>query len=331
MKSIIPRRFVLNFNDERSRWAVTDAAADRIAAALPSDWELVRLDAPVSSRGDGGTMISDDALEAVADAEIYVSTGFPPPLLRAAKKLKWVHTGAAGVRSLLYPEMVAADVMLTNSAGIHAEPMAETVLAMALFFSRGLDFAVRSQTRGEWDQSAFETVASPVIELGGQTIGMLGFGGIGRAVARRAEALGMRVLATRAVEVERILRESDVVVVALPATPHTRGMIGARELALMKARAVLINVARGEIVDESALIDALTRGAIRGAGLDVFEHEPLAADSPLWRLPNALLLPHVSAITPRYWERQADLIVDNLGRYLRGEPLRNVVDKQRGY
>ena len=291
----------------------------------------MRLDEPVSSRGDGATTVSGEALEAVRDAEIYVGTGFPRDLLRAAKRLRWVHTGAAGVRSLLYPEMVASDVVLTNSAGIHAEPMAETILAMMLYFSRGLDFALKSQARGEWDQRPFETADSPVGEISGRTIGIIGYGGIGREIARRAEALGMRILRTRRDPVDAILRDSDFVVVALPSTPETHHMIGAEQLALMKNSAVLINVARGEVIDEAALIRTLHSGALRGAALDVFEKEPLSADSPLWRLENVLILPHVSATTTRFWERQADLIVENIGRYQRGEPLRNVVDKQRGY
>ena len=325
------RKLVLSFNDERSRWAVTDEAARRIARALPDDWTFVRVDAPVSSKGDGGKTVSAEGLAAVADAEVYISSGFPPEMLRAARKLKWVHTGAAGVGSLLYPEMVASDVVLTNSAGIHAEPMAETVLAMMLYFARGLDFVVAAQARGVWDQSAFETVESPVTELNASTLGIIGFGGIGRALARRAEVLGMRVLATRKVDIDTILRESDYVRVSVPSTKDTKALIGARELGLLKRTAVLINVARGNVIDEAALIDMLERKAIRGAALDVYEQEPLPGDSPLWQLPNVLLLPHVSATSARFWERQADLIVDNIGRYLRGEALRNVVDKKRGY
>jgi D-2-hydroxyacid dehydrogenase (NADP+) len=325
---------VINFNDERPIWAVTDDAVARIRAALPSDWALTRLNQPVSSKGDGPKTSTSEALEAVKQAEIYIGTGFPVALLRSAQetaRLRWIHTGAAGVKSLLYPEMLASDVILTNSAGIHAEPMAETVLAMILYFARGLDFARNSQMRRSWDQSPFEGAHSPVAEIAGRTLGILGFGGIGREAARRAEALGMRVLRTRADSIERILRESDFVLVALPSTNETRHMIGAAQLALMKPGAVFINVARGDIVEESALVDALQGGALRGAALDVFEQEPLSESSALWQLPNVLILPHVSATTSRFWERQADLIVDNIGRYLRGEPLRNVVDKTRGY
>lgn len=322
---------VINFNDERPIWSITNEAVERIRAALNPDWHLLRLNEPVSSKGDGNTIVSQEALAAVRDAEIYISSGFPRELLAAARHLRWVHTGAAGVRSLLYPEMLASDVVLTNSAGIHAQPMAETVLAMMLYFARGLDFAVKSQARGDWNQGPFEHADSPVREIAGQTLGIVGYGGIGQETARRAAALGMKVLRTRRDSVESILRNSDFVLVSVPATTETRGMIGARELALMRPGAVLINVARGEVVVEAALVEVLERQSLRGAALDVFEKEPLSEDSPLWRLSNVLVLPHVSATTARFWERQAELIVDNIGRYQRGEPLRNVVDKKRGY
>ena len=344
------RTFVVNMADERTRWAITADALAQLQSMLPEDWRLLNINAPVSSVGDGSGS-SEEALAAVADAEVYAGFGFPRALYRAATangaKLRWIHTGAAGVGALLYPELVSADVVITNSAGIHARPMAETVIAMALHFARGFDFAVRSQTLAKWDQSAFESVRSRVVELDGLTMGILGFGGVGREVARRARALGMRVIAARrnadrtspdaeivagnAPGIERVLRVADVVVIAMPSTSETRGLIGARELGLLKPNAVLINVARGNIIDEAALIDVLKAGAIRGAALDVFAHEPLAENSPLWALPNTLILPHISATTPRYWEREAALITENFGRYLRHEPLLNTVDKTAGY
>jgi phosphoglycerate dehydrogenase-like enzyme len=229
--------------------------------------------------------------------------------------------------------------------------MAETVLGMILHFARGLDYAVAAQRRGEWDSASFERPHHGIREVGGATLGVIGYGGVGRAVARRAHALGMSVLALRrqprpddgaeVAEVagivqgddglRRILEESDVVVLTVPSTPQTRGLIGAAELARMRPGAVLINVARGDIVDERALAEALRQRRLRGAGLDVFASEPLPADSPLWRLENVLITPHVSATTPRFWDREAALILDNLARYLAGEPLRNVVDAAAGY
>jgi phosphoglycerate dehydrogenase-like enzyme len=185
-----------------------------------------------------------------------------------------------------------------------------------------------------------------VRELSEGTVGLLGLGGIGEAVARRALALGMRVAAARrsqadgpaGVEVmtgegalDRLLSLSDYLVVTVPRTAETEGMVGARELALLPPGAVVVNVSRGGIVDEEALAEALRGGRLRGAALDVFATEPLPASSPLWGLPNALLLPHVSGTSHRFWRRETDLIVANLRRYLAGERLLNTVDKHAGY
>jgi phosphoglycerate dehydrogenase-like enzyme len=235
--------------------------------------------------------------------------------------------------------------VLTNSAGIHGPAMAESVLGMMLFFARGFDHAVRAQQRRTWDTAPFEAADSGIGELAGATLGIIGYGGVGRELARRAGALGMHVLATRRRpepdplanvldgedSLHRLLAASDVVVVTTPSTPETRGLIGAPEFATMRTGAVLINVARGDIVDEDALIATLRAGHLRGAALDVFATEPLPADSALWGLDNVLVLPHVSATTPRFWEREIELILDNLERYLAGRTLRNVVDPDAGY
>jgi phosphoglycerate dehydrogenase-like enzyme len=340
------RKIVLNFTDERSRWAITPEAQQQIEGALPSDWQLVVIQSPVSSRGDGQG-VSAELINAAPGTEIYLGSGVPRDFFIAAlPTLKWVHTGSAGVGAALFPELIASDVVLTNSAGIHAPPMAETVLGIMLHFARGFDFALRDQRDGRWDQSAFSTTASPMTELEGGTLGIVGYGGVGRAIARKARAFGMRVLATRRTSrasdddtelmtgragLERVLRDSDVVVITIPATSETQQLIGRTELAMLKPSAVFINVARGSIVDEIALIEMLRAGRIRGAGLDVFQTEPLPEDSELWRLSNVLVLPHVSATTPRFWERQAQLIIENFMRYLRGDTLLNVVDKSAGY
>ena len=336
------RKIVLNFTDERSRWAITPAATQKIRHALPADWQLQIITAPVSSTGDGSG-VSQELLAAAEGTEIYLGSGVPRDFfLQALPSLRWVHTGSAGVGAALFRELVESDVVLTNSAGIHAPPMAETVMGIMLHFARGLDFAVRDQLAGRWDQTAFGSVQSPVTELSGATVGIVGYGGVGRAIADKARAFGMRVLATRRttrssddgteiVALERLLRESDVVVITVPATPATRRLIGPAELDLLKPGAVLINVARGTIIDEAALIAVLRSKRIRGAGLDVFEQEPLPETSELWQLPNVLILPHVSATTPRFWDRQSDLIIENFRRYLRGDTMLNVVDKLQGY
>lgn len=340
------RRAVFNMRDERPVWAPPAAMVDRLREILPADWELIDVAAPVSGRGDGGG-VTDEALSAIRGAEIYFGLGLPRELLLAgieAHRLRWVHTGAAGVASLLHPELVASDIVLTNSAGIHAGPIAETVLAMMLHFARGIDHAVRSQQQCEWVTDVFESGDGSIRELAGATLGIVGYGGIGRALARRARALDMRVVALRRTAaqddvaemmtgdgaLEQLLAMSDFVVLTVPATPETRGMIGARELARFRPGTVLINVARGSVVQEAALVDSLRSGHLR-AGLDVFATEPLSAESPLWRMRNVLITPHVSATSPRYWEREGELISDNLCRYLGGRQLRNVVDTAAGY
>ena len=342
------RRAVFNMRDERPIWAPPAWVTQQLRAALPADWELVEVQAPVSGRGDGGGS-SEQALAAVRGAEIYFGLGLPRELLRAAlvppARLRWIHTGAAGVASLLHPEVGERGITLTNSAGIHGPAIAETVIGMILHFGRGIDHAVRAQQRREWSAAVFERSDAGVQEIEGATLGIIGYGGVGREVARRAAALGMRVLAARRHPrpddvaliltgddaLDRVLAESDVVVLALPSTAATRGMIGARELGIMRAGAVLVNVARGDIVDTDALIAALRAHRLRGAALDVFAVEPLPPDSPLWSLDNVLITPHVSGTTSRFWEREAALLLDNLERYLAGTPLRNVVDLRAGY
>ena len=311
------------------------SAVARITEALGAEWEVVNVETASNSRGDGGS-VSSEALEAAQDAEIYIGAGVPKDILRAAgDTLRWAHTTAAGVSSFLYPEMIASPVILTNAAGVHAEPMAESVLAMMLYFARGFDYAVAAQKRAAWEQQAFIGSESLIHELSGATVAILGLGGIGRAVQRRATALGMRVVGliskSTDAELHEALRTCDYLVICVPDTDRTRGLMGKREIGLMQRTSVLINVSRGSVVDEDALAIALSEHRLRGAGLDVFRKEPLPSDSPLWALPNVLITPHVSAVKRRFWDRQLDLIVDNITRYLKDEPLRNVVDKRRGY
>jgi phosphoglycerate dehydrogenase-like enzyme len=357
------RRAILDMMDRRPVWAMPPWVPDRIREALTSDWDLVVVEEETDGSGDGAARVSPRLLEAVSDAEIYFGYGIPEELLRGGPKLRWVHSGAAGVGSSLTPTMLERDVTFTNSAGVHAPPMAETVLAMLLHFTRGLDFALDAQRRREWDKEPYYAASAPLLELSTATIGIIGFGGIGREVARRVASLGARVIAVkrtpaRAGEanlepvagggalgsriemvwgesgLDAVFRECDAVVVAAPATPETEGLVGAGALARMKPDAVLVNVARGSLVDEEALVAALREGRIRGAGLDVFSREPLPGDSPLWALPNVVLTPHVSAVTRGFWERETALIVRNLQRYLRETPVdewENVVDKRAGY
>ncbi len=342
---------VLDMNDQRPIWARPDWFAREVREALPPDWTLAVLDTPTEGTGDGTARAHPAVLEALDGARIYMGFGIAPDVFGAAPDLAWVHSGSAGVGSSLTSEMLRHAPIFTNSAGIHGPPMADTVLGMILHFCRGIDFAVRAQADGRWDTSPFYAADAPLREVADLTVGIVGFGGIGREVARRLRAFDARVLGLRrgvaagateqdGIEVvrgpagfDRLLRESDVVVVTAPETPETRGMIRAEALGRMRAGAVLINVARGSLVDEAALVEALQSGQLRGAGLDVFAHEPLDADSPLWTMDRVLITPHVSPVTRGYWRRQADLVVHNLRCFLAGdiEAMRNRVDLAAGY
>lgn len=336
---------VIDMTDRRPIWRLPDDSRARIRAAFPPDWDVVEIPELSDGRGDGAGA-SAAALAAVADADVYFGFGVSEALLRAAPRLRWIHSGTAGIRGSLSAELMNRPVVLTNSAGIHAAPVAETVLAALLHFARGLDFAVRAQAEHEWRTEPFDTAASPVAEVASWTVGIYGFGGIGRAVATRAHALGARVLGFKrryavpppGVELlygaegfTRLLAESDALVLAAAETASTAGRFDAGTLGHMKPGAVLVNVARGALVDEGALIDALREGRLRGAALDVFVTEPLPSNHPLWDMDGVLITPHVSGYSREFWRRETSLIEDNVDRFLGGRPLRNVVDKEAGY
>ncbi|MGE0159073.1 MAG: D-2-hydroxyacid dehydrogenase [Gemmatimonadales bacterium] len=357
------RRAILDMADRRPAWSMPSWVPKEIGAALPSDWELVVIEEETSGAGDGASRVHPSVLGAVPTAEIYFGYGIPAALLEAGPALRWVHSGAAGVAKSLTPAMVESPVIFTNSAVVHAPPIAETVLAMILFFGRGLDYAVEGKRRSEWWQEPFYSADTPLSELAGSTVGIVGFGGIGKEIARRVASLGARVVALKRTPaspgetdlapvygggslaeriqivrgtsaLEALLERSDTVVVTAPETPATKGMIGERELGMMRRGALVINVSRGRLIDEPALLVALGEGRLRGAGLDVFAEEPLPSDHPLWRFPNVLVTPHVSGVTRGFWRRETDLILRNLRRYLDGaaaEEWENVVDKRAGY
>lgn len=327
-------------------WSIPPECVDRIREALGPDWTVESLDVPLHATGDGAASTPRRLLEAIADAEVYCGFGISPEALRAGRRLRWVHSGAAGVGGSLFPEMLRRDVVLTNSAGIHAEPMAEHALAMILYFSRGLDIAVAGMRAREWRHERLTGPDLPPREVSGRVLGVVGYGGIGSAVGRKGAALGMRVRAIRRdprdvpPELERLegpdgltrlLSEADFLVLAVPETSETRGLIGREELRLLGESAVLVNLSRGGVVDEEALLDALEERRLRGAGLDVFAREPLPPDSRFWTVDRVLITPHTGGVSRRFWGRETDLVVDNVHRYLAGEPLRNRVDKERGY
>jgi phosphoglycerate dehydrogenase-like enzyme len=320
--------------------------SERIGAELPPGWELVRVLEEADGSGDGAPRQSPALIDALADAEVYVGFGIPAEVFQCSDRIRWVHSGAAGVGGSLFQEMMESDVVFTNSAGTHGVPMAEHAIAMMFYLARAIDYAETGRRQRHWNRDPIATSPSPVRELTDAVVGIIGYGGIGREVGRRARGLGMRVWAIKRrpegeyPEVERVLgpadlREvlagSDYVVLTVPHTRETEGMIGAAELAFMKPGAVLINMARGDLVDEGALIAALESRSIRGAGLDVYGEEPLPTSSRLWDLENVCLTPHVGGVSPRFWERETELIIENTKRYLAGEALLNVVNKQAGY
>jgi D-2-hydroxyacid dehydrogenase (NADP+) len=333
---------VVDLQDRRPIWAFPPWGEAALRDALPSGWTLYMAARAADGSGDGSSgaaSLPAELAEALSGAQAYLGFGVAPEILAAAPDLSWVHSGAAGVGSSLHLPMRAAlasgRLCFTNSAGIHGPPMAETVLGMLLYFFRGLDLALAAQRQARWGSRAFYEADAPIRELGESTVGIIGFGGVGQAIGSRIEALGGRVLPLRRGDgpgvLDDILSTADAVVLTLPETEETRGLLGAERLELLRPGAVFINVARGAVVDEGALIRLLEAGRIRGAGLDVFAHEPLPSDSPLWGLPNVLLTPHVSAVTRSYWERELKLIVENLGRLSRGETLINQVSAERGY
>lgn len=279
------------------------------------------------------------ARDLIPQAAVMVGWSIPEDVLARAPRLRWVHSSGAGVERLLVSPIIDGDVILTDSSGIH-RAMVEHVFGVILAFARRLHIAVRLQLAHRWDHAA---VAGE--ELRGKTLGILGLGAIGRDLARAAAVFEMRVIGTKRQPapvpgVERVysparlrdvLRESDYVVVALPLTLSTRGLIGESEFAVMKPSAVFVNIGRGAIVDEAALLAALGGGRIAGAALDVFVHEPLPADSPLYDMPNVIVTPHVAGSTPVYFDRVTALVAENLRRFLDGRSLLNVVDKEMGY
>lgn len=304
---------------------------DLLAPQLPHDVAAVWV--------DGDAAFEGDPADAAAYFRWWGEQHVYERVLAVAPRLRWVHTPSAGVEHLLTPAVLERDLTLTNSAGVHAIPMAEFAMAFMLAHAKRLPEYRAAQAEPRWARGL------ELRELYEATLLILGIGGIGQAIAERAAAFGMSVWGSRRTDrptphAERVvtgdawrdlLPEADYVVVAAPLTPETRHMVDAAALAAMKPSAYLINVARGPLVDESALAEALAAGRIAGAALDTFEREPLPPESPLWRLPNVTITPHATANSPRMRERQIALFLDNLRRFRNGQPLRNVVDKAAGY
>jgi len=263
----------------------------------------------------------------------------------ATAQLKWIHFGIAGLEHSLFPDILKSKTIITNASGIHAGPVSEFVMSAILYFAKRFKDCQKFMQTKNWTQWE---VAKQMVQLKGKTIGIIGFGSLGKAIAKKAKAFDMRVVATRRLQkkvdykktvdelipiskLSHLLKNSDFVVVACPLTPLTRGMIGKKELTRMNSSSFIINIARGEIINEAALIKALQNKTIAGAALDVFEKEPLPKESPLFALDNVFLSPHISGNFPEYQHDVMVQFADNLKRYLAGKDLKNRVCKKRLY
>lgn len=282
---------------------------------------------------------SDEALLAeLVDAEVFFGY-HSPDVFSVAANLKWMQTTSAGLDMMLTPEVREMGLQVTNASGLHAAPVVETAWALTLAVSRYLKHFGECQQKHVWDQFT-------PYDLNDRTAGVVGLGGIGRRYAKIASAFGMRVIAVdkhvqeKPAEVDELwtleglnelCAEADVVMIACPATAETQGLIGAEQLALMKPTGIIVNIARGGIIDEPALIECLTEGRIAGAGLDVTKVEPLPEDDPLWDTPRLVITPHIAGWSNDRSRSVVRFFCENLARYKAGEPLRNLVDQQQGY
>ncbi len=300
---------------------------------------------PLAPAPDGVTFIRGetpgDFSGAPAPDALFACSGraLLEPVLAMAPCVRWIHSRLAGLDTLLFPALVESPVPLTNARGAYSRSLAEFSLAGLLYFARDLPRLVRNQAARRWEPFDVE-------ELAGRTLAVVGYGDIGRAIAERARAFGMEIVAVRRRPSDpdgiarRILglggtrdaiAEADDVAIALPLTKDTLRVVGEAEIAALKPTGVLVNVGRGAVVDERALVRALEERRLKGAALDVFENEPLPQDHPFWTLPNVLVSPHSADHTPTWLLDSTRIFLDNLARFRRGEPLLNLVDKRAGY
>lgn len=318
-----------------SLWTAPDWLAPRLRVDFP---ELVVSELP-GPRYEG-------IEREIADADACIAWSIRPEQFAHARRLRWIHSPAAAVHQLMFPEMVASNVVITNARDVHGPVVAEHAIALMLALAKKLPAAFRFQHTRTWGQQSLWEQEPVLAEILDSRVVLIGLGSIGREFARRARALGAYVLAIREhpergpetanevagmAELDRHLREADFMVLAAPLTASTQAVMNRERLSFMKESAYLINVSRGPLIDDEALIAALESEQIAGAALDVFAEEPLPRSSPFWALPNVLVTPHTAAVTPKLWERHYRQISANLRRFLAGEPLAGVVDKTQGY
>jgi phosphoglycerate dehydrogenase-like enzyme len=289
-----------------------------------------------------------DLARTLPDAEVVVAQGLSDDELARANRLRWLSSWAAGVELFAKPTLFARGIILTTASGVHGPNIAEHLLAMILMFTRGMPRLYQAQLAHRWARNFAPRAEGPG-ELTGQTLLVVGLGRIGEALAVRARPFGVRIVAVKhdpstrhdpdvpvddlvgMHSLDEVLGRADHVCLTVPLTRETHHLMDARRIARMRAGACLYNVSRGGVVDEVALVEALRARKLAGAGLDVFEEEPLSESSPLWDLDNVILTPHVAGLTPHYYERAAALFGENLDCYLSGQPLHNVFDPARGY
>jgi len=291
--------------------------------------------------GNSGDVFEKDAAQASVLFNWSGSLGLFKQVFAMCDNLRWVHSRSVGLERTLFAELVASPVPLTNGAGVFSASLGEFTVGAILYFAKDFRRMIRNQQAGVWE--AFD-----VLPVAGQTVGIIGYGDIGRAVGARCRALGMNVLAVKRhaagdsvdpvvarmytpEQQLEMLPHCDYVVVAAPLTTETRGMIGEAEFAAMKPEAVVINVGRGPVIDEGAMLKALSSGRIKGAALDVFDHEPLPDGHPFYKLENVLLSPHCADHTPDWLDNAMQFFIAQYERFRKGEPLLNVVDKKLGY
>jgi len=289
---------------------------------------------------DNGLKNKINDLDILATYEISESV-----FSKRSNRLKWIHFGTAGIEQSLFSSILKSKTIITNASGVHASPVSEFSLGMILYLSKEFNGCEEFKNSGNWTQWE---LARKTIQLKGKIVGIIGFGNIGKAIAKKAKAFDMKVIATRRLQkkvekkkivdeliplsnLDYLLTESDYVIIACPLTPLTMGMIGGNELAKMKSSSFIINIARGAIIDESALINSLKQKQIAGAGLDVFSAEPLDKNNPLFELDNVFLSPHIAGNFPEYQKDVVMQFADNLNRFLAGGKLKNRVCKKRLY
>ena len=317
---------VLVLSDPKAPWLkLIGPLPPATRMVVTDDVQAVREQAPVA----------DVLLNGTSDARLL------DVALPLARRARWVHSMWTGVEKLLSPQLVSSPLVLTNARGVFRRPLAEWSVGVMLFFAYDLRRVVRQQEAFTWQPFESE-------ELFGKTLGIVGYGGIGRAAAERTRPFGMRVIALRRrpeaserdplldrtyrpSQIDELMAASDYLLVAAPLTQETRGLVGEAQIRAMKASGVLINVGRGPVIDEAALVRALEEGRIRGAALDVVDVEPLPADHPFYRMKNVLLSPHTADRVSGFFQLPVDCFLENLRRFEAGEALQNVVDKEAGY